>query len=291
MSARLNLIVGHLVNSRQPLRAASVNPTAGAEGPSKGFQYVRIETKGRVGIVQIYRPKALNALNPALVGEVVRAISDFDNNSEIGCVILTGTGRAFAAGADILEMKDKDFFSMSSKDIIKEWEKISGCRIPVIAAVNGIAFGGGCEIAMMCDIIFASETAKFGQPEINIGTIPGAGGTQRLPRFIGKSKAMEMCLSGNPITAQEALAAGLVSAVLPADKLMPHALEVATKIANQSRPILILCKEAVNTAYETTLTQGMRSERRLFHSTFALKDQKEGMAAFASKRPPKFSHQ
>jgi len=254
------------------------------------LKYVKTEKQGRVGIVSLNRPEALNALSDALMSDVGTALTTFDQDPEIGCIVLTGEGRAFAAGADIKEMTDKTYYQMSTADKIEPWMVVARIKTPIVAAVNGVAFGGGCEICMMCDIIVASDKAKFGQPEIKIGTIPGSGGTQRLTYAVGKSKAMEMCLTGNPISAQEALQFGLVSAVVPADKLMEHSLKIAADIANLSKPIVQLAKEAVNTSFETTLQQGVRFERRLFHSTFALNDQKEGMSAFVQKRLPRWTH-
>jgi len=256
----------------------------------QGLKFVKTEQRGRVGIVTLNRPESLNALSDGLMADLGKALDAMDRDDGVGCIIVTGEGRAFAAGADIKEMTDKNFVDMNSSDKIEPWMVIAKIRTPIIAAVNGVAFGGGCEVAMMADMIIASDKAKFGQPEIKIGTIPGAGGTQRLTKAVGKSKAMEMCLTGNPITAQEALTYGLVSAVVPGEKLMESALKVANDIANLSKPVVLLAKESVNASYETSLQQGVRFERRLFHSTFALKDQKEGMAAFVEKRPPKWSH-
>jgi enoyl-CoA hydratase len=245
---------------------------------------------GRVAKITLNRPKALNALNSALMKAIAQAVLKAQADVDVGCIVLTGAGRAFAAGADIKQMKDKSYAQMLLNDWIKDLDTLSTVSIPIIAAVNGFAFGGGCELAMLCDIIWASEKAQFGQPEIKIGAIPGAGGTQRLTRAVGKSKSMEMCLAGDPISAEDALKSGLVSKVLPADQLIPEVMKLAAKIAEKSRPLVTLTKEAVLASQETTLTQGVKLERRLFHSVFALKDQKEGMTAFAEKRAPKFSH-
>lgn len=255
------------------------------------YENIEVETQGHVGIVRLNRPKALNALCDALIKELGRAFDDFEADDNIGAIVLTGSEKAFAAGADIKEMADKSYMDAYLENFITDgWERVTTCRKPVIAAVAGYALGGGCELAMMCDFILAADTAKFGQPEITIGTIPGAGGTQRLTRFVGKSKAMEMILTGRMIGAEEAERAGLVSRVVPADDLMDEALKTAGAICDLSRPVVMLAKEAVNRAYETTLTEGVQFERRVFHSTFATEDQKEGMAAFAEKRQPNFKH-
>ncbi len=253
------------------------------------YENILVETKGAVGIVTLNRPKAMNALNGDLVAELASALDTLEADDDIGCLVLTGSEKAFAAGADIKEMQPKDYMDVYLGDFItKGWERASQCRKPVIAAVAGYALGGGCELAMMCDFIIAAENARFGQPEITIGTIPGAGGTQRLTKFVGKSKAMEMCLTGRMMDADEAERSGLVSRVVPLDQLMEEALAVAHRIAKLSRPIVMLAKESVNRAYETTLSEGVRFERRLFHSTFATEDRAEGMAAFAEKREPRF---
>jgi len=252
---------------------------------------VLVERQGAVGIVRLNRPSALNALNAKLIEELGAAFDDLEFDPGIGAIVLTGSERAFAAGADIKEMQTKTYIEAYTEDFITSgWERVSQCRKPVIAAVAGFALGGGCEVAMMCDIIIAAETAKFGQPEINLGTMPGAGGTQRLPRFVGKAKAMDLCLTGRMMDAQEAERAGLVSRIVPADKLMEEALAVAARIAALSRPVAMMVKESVNRAFETTLAEGVRFERRLFHSTFATEDQKEGMAAFVGKRTPAFKN-
>ncbi len=255
------------------------------------YETLLVETDGAVGIITLNRPDALNALNAKLCGELVDALAAFEKNDGVGCVILTGAGRAFAAGADIKEMAPQSYMDVYAKDMFGAFEHaVSSFRKPLVAAVNGFALGGGCELAMLCDFILASEAAKFGQPEINLGVMPGIGGTQRLTRFVGKSKAMEMCLTGRMMDAAEAERSGLVSRVLPADKLLEEAKAAAKKIAGQSRPIAMMTKETVNAAYETTLRQGIMLERRLFHSMFATNDQKEGMAAFVEKRPAKFSN-
>jgi len=253
------------------------------------YQDIIVERKGRVGIITFNRPKALNALCDSLVAELGAALDDLEADDGIGAVIVTGSEKAFAAGADIKEMKDRTFIDVYRTDFItRGWERIAQCRKPVIAAVAGFALGGGCEMAMMCDIILAAENAKFGQPEITIGVIPGAGGTQRLTRAIGKSKAMEMCLTGRMMDAAEAERSGLVARVVPAAQLMEEALKLAERIAGMSAPIAMMVKECVNRAYDTTLTEGLRVERRLFHAAFATEDQKEGMAAFVEKRAPNF---
>jgi enoyl-CoA hydratase len=255
------------------------------------FENILVEKTGRVATIRLNRPQALNALNSPLLIELGQALAALEADAEVHCLILTGSEKAFAAGADIKEMKDKTFMEVYGEDFITaNWEHITRFRKPVIAAVSGYALGGGCELAMMCDFILAADTAKFGQPEITIGTIPGAGGTQRLTRFVGKSKAMEMCLTGRMMDAAEAERAGLVSRVVPAAELMDEAIKTATKIAGLSRPIVMMAKEAVNRAYESTLSEGVRFERRVFHATFATEDQKEGMAAFAEKRPPQWKN-
>jgi enoyl-CoA hydratase len=255
------------------------------------YENILVETNGAVGIIRLNRPKALNALCAALIAELGQALDAFEADDAIGAIVLTGSEKAFAAGADIKEMASKTYMDVYLTDFItKGWERITVCRKPIVAAVSGFALGGGCEVAMMCDFILAADTAKFGQPEITLGTIPGAGGTQRLTRFVGKSKAMEMCLTGRMMDAAEAERAGLVSRVVPAGELVDEAIKVATKIAGLSRPIVMMAKEAVNRAYETTLSEGIRFERRTFHATFATEDQKEGMAAFAEKRPAQWKN-
>jgi enoyl-CoA hydratase len=230
-------------------------------------------------------------LSAALIRDLGAAFDELEFDPAIGAIVLAGNERAFAAGADIKEMAGKSYMDAYAEDFItRGWERVAQCRKPVIAAVQGVALGGGCEVAMMCDIVIAAETARFGQPEILLGVIPGAGGTQRLPRFIGKAKAMDLCLTGRMMDAAEAERAGLVSRVVPADKLLEEAVAVAAKIAQMSRPIAMMAKEAVNRAFETTLAEGIRFDRRLFHSTFATEDQKEGMAAFVEKRKPAFKN-
>ncbi len=253
------------------------------------YEYILTETRGPVGLITLNRPKALNALCAALIVELGKALDDFEADDEIGAVVLTGSEKAFAAGADIKEMAGKSYMDVYLQDFITVgWERVSTCRKPVIAAVAGYALGGGCEMAMMCDFILAADTAKFGQPEITIGTIPGAGGTQRLTRFVGKSKSMEMNLTGRLMDVEAAERDGLVSRIIPAAELVDEAVATAEKIASLSRPVVMMAKECVNKAYETTLAEGVKFERRVFHSTFATEDQKEGMAAFAEKRTPKF---
>ncbi|MDB5365907.1 MAG: enoyl-CoA hydratase [Rhodospirillales bacterium] len=255
------------------------------------FEMIRAETRGAVGLITLDRPKAMNALCDQLFTELGIALHQFDDDPAIGCIVLTGSEKAFAAGADIKEIQAKTFQDVYAEEFItKKWEEVTKLRTPVIAAVAGYALGGGCELAMMCDFILAADTAKFGQPEITIGTIPGAGGTQRLTRFVGKSKAMEMVLTGRMIDAVEAERSGLVSRIVPAAELLEEALRTAEKIAAFSRPIVYMAKEATNRAYETTLAEGVRFERRLFHASFATEDQKEGMAAFAEKRKPNFNN-
>jgi len=255
------------------------------------YNTIVVERRSAVGIIRLNRPSALNALNAELIRELGAAFDDLEFDDAIGAIVLTGSEKAFAAGADIKEMAEKTYMQAYAEDFItRGWERVAQCRKPVIAAVGGFALGGGCEVAMMCDIVIAAETARFGQPEINLGTIPGAGGTQRMPRFIGKAKAMDLCLTGRMMDAAEAERAGLVSRIVPADKLMDETLAVAEKVASMSRPIAMMVKESVNRAFETTLAEGVRFERRLFHSTFATEDQKEGMAAFVAKRKPAFSN-
>ena len=253
------------------------------------YECILTETDGAVGVVTLNRPKALNAFNQRLMDELTEAIRAFDLAPEIGCIVLTGSDKAFAAGADIKEMADKSYIEVFMEDFItRNWEETARARTPIIAAVAGYALGGGCELALMADFIIAAENARFGQPEITIGAMPGAGGTQRLARFIGKSKAMDMCLTGRTMDAAEAERCGLVSRVVPVGELREEAMKAARQIAAYSRPIVMLTKESVNRAYETTLSEGVRFERRVFHSVFAFEDQKEGMAAFVEKRKPGF---
>ena len=250
------------------------------------YQNILVEKKGAVGVVTLNRPDALNG---ALMDELTQALDAYEADEDVHCIVITGSQKAFAAGADIKEMQPKSYMDVYKEDFITaNWERATRCRKPVIAAVAGYALGGGCELAMMCDFIIAADTAKFGQPEIKLGVMPGAGGTQRLTRFVGKSKAMEMCLTGRMMDADEAERAGLVSRVVPADNLMEEALKVAEAVAGMSLPIAMMTKESVNRAYETTLAEGVRFERRLFHSMFATEDQTEGMAAFVEKRSPQF---
>ena len=255
----------------------------------RDYQYIRVERRDAVGLVTLNRPQALNALNAPLISELGAVLDDFETDTAIGAIVLTGTDKAFAAGADVKEMVGKSYPETYMEDFITSgWERVGQCRKPVIAAVAGFALGGGCEIAMMCDIVIAADNAHFGQPEITLGTIPGAGGTQRLARFVGKAKAMDLCLTGRTMDAAEAERAGLVSRVVPAADLLSEALKIGERIAQMSRPIAMMLKESVNRAYETSLAEGVRFERRLFHATFATEDRKEGMAAFVEKRKPAF---
>ena len=254
-------------------------------------QIVLSEVHGKVGLIRINRPEALNALNNDVVDGIGAAIDAFEADENIGCIVLTGSEKAFAAGADIGFMKDFDYMHAYKTDFItRNWERIKTTRKPVIAAVAGFALGGGCEMAMMCDMIYAADTAKFGQPEIRLGTLPGAGGTQRLPRAIGKAKAMDMCLTARMMDAVEAEKSGLVARVIPADELMAETLKAAATIAGFSLPVVMMIKESVNRAFESSLNEGLLFERRVFHSAFALEDQKEGMAAFAEKRKATFKN-
>ena len=255
------------------------------------YDNIIVDTKGPVGIITLNRPKAMNALNSAIVGEIGRALDAFEADEAIGCIVITGSEKAFAAGADIKEMQSKSYIDAYLQNFITDgWERITSCRKPVIAAVAGFALGGGCEMAMMCDFIIAGDTAKFGQPEITIGVIPGAGGTQRLPRAVGKSKAMEMVLTGRMMGAEEAERAGLVSRIVPAGDLIDEAVKTAKAIASLSRPAVMMAKESLNRAYESSLAEGVLFERRTFHAAFATADQKEGMAAFIEKRQPKWKN-
>ena len=255
------------------------------------YENIIVETHGRVGLIRLNRPKALNALNDQLMDELGQALLSFDQDENIGCIVVTGSDKAFAAGADIGAMAGYSYMDVyKGQYITRNWETVRQVRKPVIAAVAGYALGGGCELAMMCDFIIAADTAKFGQPEVKIGTMPGAGGTQRLPRAISKSKAMDMCLTGRMMDAAEAERAGLVSRIVPADKLIDEALAAANTIASMSLPIVMMIKDSINRAYESALADGVQYERRLFHSTFATEDQKEGMKAFMEKRLPDFRH-
>ncbi len=254
------------------------------------YENIIAEVKdGTVGLITLNRPKALNALNSALMRDVATALAEFEIDKAIGCIVITGSEKAFAAGADIKEMAAKDFSDVYTENFVTDgWEAVAQCRKPVIAAVAGYALGGGCEFAMMADFIIAADTAKFGQPEVTLGTLPGIGGSQRLTRAVGKALAMDLCLTGRQLGAEEALRAGLVARVVPAADLLQVALEAARKIASYSTPATMMVKEAVNAAFETTLAEGVRFERRLFHASFALEDRKEGMSAFTEKREPKF---
>ena len=254
------------------------------------YETILVETRGRVGLMTLNRPKALNALNSTVLKEVVAAAEAFDRNPRIGAMVLTGSEKAFAAGADIKEMQPKAYIDVYMEDFFGGWEQFTRIRKPVIAAVAGYALGGGCELAMMCDFIVAADNAKFGQPEITLGVMPGMGGSQRLTRFVGKSKAMDMCLTGRMMDAAEAERSGLVSRVVPAGELIEETLKIAGKIAEFSLPAVMMTKESVNRSYETTLAEGLRFERRVFHSLFALDDQKEGMAAFSEKRSANFKN-
>lgn len=254
------------------------------------YENIRVETKDRVGIITLDRPEALNALNSALIGELACALDGFGKDDGIGAIVITGSEKAFAAGADIKEMAPKSYQEAYAEDFAGKWDCTARCRKPVIAAVSGFALGGGCELAMHCDIIIASETAKFAQPEITLGIMPGIGGTQRLIRAVGKAKAMELCLTGRMMDAEEAERAGLVARVVSADTLMDEALKTAAKISSMSLPAVMMTKETINRAYETTLEEGLLFERRVFHAMFATDDQKEGMTAFIEKRKPDFKH-
>lgn len=248
------------------------------------------EVKGRVALITLNRPEALNALNAQIISELNHALDQIERNPDIGCVVLTGSSKAFAAGADIKEMAELKYPQIYLDDLFSDSDRVAARRKPIIAAVAGFALGGGCELALMCDFILAADNARFGQPEIKLGVLPGMGGTQRLTRAIGKAKAMEMCLTGRMIDAVEAERAGLVSRIVPLDTLLDEALKVATAIAGKSLPVAMMVKESVNRAFEVSLSEGIRFERRVFHSAFATEDQKEGMAAFIEKREPLFKH-
>jgi enoyl-CoA hydratase len=254
------------------------------------YETIIVETHGKVGLIRLNRPQALNALNATLTGEVNAAVAAFEADAAIGAMVIAGSEKAFAAGADIKEMRDKTYMDVFFHDFVGAWETLKNARKPIIAAVAGFALGGGCEVAMLCDFIIAADNAKFGQPEIKLGIIPGIGGTQRLARFVGKAKAMDLILTGRMMDAAEAERCGLVSRVVPADKLIDEALKAAAMIASYSLPSVMIAKESVNRAFETTLDEGLRFERRVFQSLFATEDQKEGMAAFAEKRAPKFGN-
>ncbi len=248
------------------------------------------EVQGRVALITLNRPRALNALNLSVMSDIARALQGFDADAGIGCIVVTGSEKAFAAGADIKEMQPHSYDEMNAADWFAGWDAVSRIRTPIIAAVSGFALGGGCELAMMCDFILAADTARFGQPEIKLGVIPGMGGSQRLTRAIGKAKAMEMVLTGRMMDAAEAERAGLVARILPASELMAEAMRTAATIAGLSLPVARMAKEAVNRAFETSLAEGVLFERRVFHAMFALADQAEGMAAFTEKRAPEFRH-
>jgi enoyl-CoA hydratase len=254
------------------------------------FETIRTERRGQVGLVVLDRPKALNALSSTVADELLAAVDAFEADDGVGCIVITGSERAFAAGADIREMAPLSHADVFRRNHLAQWDRLSRCRKPLVAAVAGYALGGGCELAMTCDFIIAADNAKFGLPEVTLGTIPGMGGTQRLTRFVGKSKAMEMVLTGRFMDAAEAERAGLVSRIVPVAELLDEAVKAAERIASLSRPVIMMAKEAVNRAYETTLAEGVQFERRLFHATFATADQKEGMAAFVDKRAPAFQH-
>ncbi len=254
------------------------------------YETIIVEKRGRVGLITLNRPESLNALNETMMLELGRALDAFESEANIGCLVITGSERAFAAGADIKEMQSKVFPATYRDDFLGTWDRVTRTRKPVIAAVSGYALGGGCELAMMCDFILAAPSAKFGQPEITLGIIPGAGGTQRLTHLVGKSKAMEMCLTGRNMNAEEAERAGLVSRIVASGDLVEEAVRTAEKIADMSMPAVMMAKESVNNALEMSLSAGTRTERRLFQSLFATADQKEGMAAFAEKRSPQFKH-
>ncbi|KPG84026.1 MULTISPECIES: enoyl-CoA hydratase [Pseudomonas] len=252
------------------------------------YETILLETRDRVGLITLNRPQALNALNAQLVSEVNHALDTLEADVHIGCIVLTGSKKAFAAGADIKEMAELTYPQIYMDDLFSDSDRVANRRKPIIAAVNGFALGGGCELALMCDFILAGDNARFGQPEINLGVLPGMGGTQRLTRAVGKAKAMEMCLSGRMIDAVEAERCGIVARIVPSDELLDEALKVAAVIAGKSLPIAMMIKESVNRAFEVNLTEGVRFERRVFHAAFATQDQKEGMAAFIAKREAAF---
>jgi enoyl-CoA hydratase len=274
----------NVFNAREPQTEPESAKKNGA------YETILVERKGKVGLIALNRPHALNALNAELIGELNRALDAFEADPGIGCIVITGSEKAFAAGVDIKEMQAKTFVEAYGSDFVAPFDRIGHCRKPVIAAVSGYALGGGCELAMSCDIIIAADNAVFGQPEINLGIMPGAGGTQRLPRSIGKAKAMDLCLTGRRMYAAEAERSGLVSRVVPADVLMNEAMNIAENIANLSQHAVMMIKEAINRGFATTLAEGMRFERGQFYSLFATEDQKEGMAAFIEKRKPQFKN-
>jgi enoyl-CoA hydratase len=261
-----------------------------SEGTTDKFETIKVERSGRVAVLTLNRPAALNALNEKLMQETVAALTQLDRDPEIGAIVITGSDRAFAAGADIKEMASKSYMDVYLNDWFSAWDQLAKLRTPLIGAVAGYALGGGCELAMHCDILLAADTAKFGQPEIKLGVIPGIGGSQRLTRAVGKAKAMDLCLTGRTMDAEEAERAGLVSRIVPADQLLETAAQVATTVAEMSLPIAMMAKEAVNRSFETSLQEGILFERRVFHSTFATGDQKEGMSAFVEKRKPEFTN-
>jgi enoyl-CoA hydratase len=275
----------------EPQLPAQSNNSSQRRRPFMAYDNIAVDKHSGVGLITFDRPKALNALSSGLIEDLGAALEAFEADDAIGCIVLTGSEKAFAAGADISEIAERSFLEMYTDDFIADgWERVARCTKPTIAAVAGYALGGGCELALMCDIIVAADTAKFGQPEIMIGTIPGAGGSQRLARAIGKAKTMDMCLTGRNIDAAEAERSGIVARVYPAADLLDETIKIAQSIADKSRPIAAMAKEAVNKAFETTLTEGIRFERRLFQATFATEDQSEGMAAFLEKRHPNFKH-
>ena len=254
------------------------------------YETIQVETKGKVGVIRLNRPQALNALNAQMCADLTAALDGFEADTNIGCIVITGSEKAFAAGADIKEMSGKSYMDMFADDFPARWERVARTRKPLIAAVAGFALGGGCELAMMCDLLIAADNAKFGQPEIKLGVIPGIGGTQRLTRAIGKAKTMDLCLTGRMMDVAEAERAGLVSRIVPLADLMTEALKAAETIAGMSLPTLMVAKESVNRSFESSLTEGLRFERRVFHGLFATEDQTEGMAAFVEKRPPQFKN-
>ena len=284
-------MIRSLVTATRLQPAAALRaPLSSIAGLKEAYEFIKCDVKGKTGIITLNRPKALNALCDGLLADLIHAARVMDSNDNIGAIVITGSEKAFAAGADIKEMSKREYVECYTNNLFANWTDITRITKPTIAAVSGYALGGGCELAMMCDIMIASESAKFGQPEITLGVIPGCGGTQRLIRAIGKSKAMEMILTGNMIDAKQAERDGLVCKVVPNDKLLEVAIEMGEKISSFSRPAVAMAKETVNSAYELNLAEGLRFERRIFHSMFSLKDQKEGMGAFAEKRPAKWSH-
>ncbi|XP_053167631.1 enoyl-CoA hydratase, mitochondrial isoform X1 [Hemicordylus capensis] len=293
MAAAVTCLLRRLIRPVSAKAAVvSLPPRRFLAGAGAQFQYIVVEKKGakqNVGVIQLNRPKALNALCDGLIIEMSQALDSLELDPHVGAIVITGSEKAFAAGADIKEMQDKTFQECYGGNFLAHWNRVSTIRKPVIAAVNGYALGGGCELAMMCDIIYAGEKAQFGQPEILLGTIPGSGGTQRLTRAVGKSLAMEMVLTGERISAQEAKLAGLISKVCPVDKLLDEAISCGEKIAGNSKLVTAMAKEAVNAAFEMTLSEGNKTEKRLFHATFATDDRKEGMSAFVEKREAKFT--